>query len=170
MSDQRTERKTPGATLQQELADALVESGYRRAYGVPDSVLGSFVQRAEERLPLEYLPREDLAVAAAVGSSLGGSPALVFMKNAGLGNSVDALLSLARASTVPISIVMGMSGVGSDRLPHHTVVGERAEALLEATGIVHRTLTPDADPRSLAQWLHRKLTARESAAVLVPPP
>ena len=170
MHDQRTDRQTLSASLQTELADALVDCGYRRAYGVPDSVLGAFVRQAEARVPLEYLPREDLAVAAAVGSSLGGSTAFVFMKNAGLGNSIDALLSLARASTVPISVVMGMSGVGSDRLPHHTVVGERAEALLEATGIAHRTLTPDAEPRSLAQWLHRRLTSRESAAVLVPPP
>ncbi|GCB47963.1 thiamine pyrophosphate-binding protein [Streptomyces sp. NL15-2K] len=159
----------PQPSLQSRLADALVESGYRRAYGVPDSVLAPLLRQTEQHIPLTHMPREDLAVGAAVGACLGGETAFVFMKNAGLGNSIDALLSLARASQVPVSIVMGMSGTGGDTLPHHVAVGERASAVLRAVGIRQRTLTPVEEPRSLAHWLHRNWMSRTSAAVLIPP-
>ncbi|TDD85027.1 thiamine pyrophosphate-binding protein [Actinomadura rubrisoli] len=155
---------------QPDLADALAEIGFRRAYGVPDSVLAPFLHRLETRMPVHHLPREDLAVAAAAGAHLGGEDAIVFMKNAGLGNSLDAFLSLARASGIPVSTVMGMSGTAGDTLPHHTAVGERATALLDASGLGHRSITSDTTPRGLAQWLHRTRTSAESAVILVPPP
>src|ERR1700722_5297309 len=79
-----------GANPAEMLSSAISCSLIDFIVGVPDSVLSETLRCLSEKYTIHYAPREDAAVAAAVGAELNGCHPLVFMKNAGLGNALDA--------------------------------------------------------------------------------
>jgi len=127
---QRNDRESRCAQL--VLATAVARSTIDFVCGVPDSLLSRSLSYLSARNHIHYLPREDAAVAAAVGASLNGRHPLVFMKNAGLGNALDAFTSLAVSHSIPLAVVVGWAGSGSDQLPHHVVWGDRTVAVVAA--------------------------------------
>lgn len=153
------------------VADVLGLIGVEAAVGVPDSQLGSVLAVLAERMPVEFTLREDVAVAAAVGAGLVGRRFAVFMKNAGLGTSLDSIVSLSIGAEVPVVLVVGWAGAGTDTLAHHVVMGERTRGLLDGIGVPYDIVTGEADdaPAVLAaRWAgcHRD---RRPYALLVRP-
>lgn len=117
------------------LLDVLSDQSVRRLHGVPDSGLAAILSLVarQEAADIVLMPREDLAVAASIGSILGGAPAMAFMKDAGLFASGNALLSLGLASGILPPLLVGVPG---DGLRHHEVVSRRVRGLLEIIGYV----------------------------------
>lgn len=152
------------------VVSVLVEIGVRRAVGVPDSQLAGVLAAVSRRLPVTFAAREDVAVAMAVGAGLAGEHFAVFMKNAGLGTSLDAIISLAAGAEVPLTLVVGWAGAGSDTLPHHVVMGCRTVPLLTAAGVGHDIVGPDGgDASRLLAGSAAARAARRPYALLVEP-
>ncbi|MEY9848328.1 sulfopyruvate decarboxylase TPP-binding subunit [Streptacidiphilus sp. BW17] len=149
------------------VAEGLLRAGFDCAVGVPDSHLTALLEQLHRpSLPVYCPPREDCAVAVAVGLTLAGARPLVFMKNAGLFTTGDALTSLARDAAVPLALLVGWAGTGSDRLPHHVVTGERTTALLDGLAI---SWTTPADTADLAGWFAGHRAAGHHSALLIEP-
>ncbi|HEY7147273.1 MAG TPA: thiamine pyrophosphate-binding protein [Streptosporangiaceae bacterium] len=134
--------------------------GVERAIGVPDSQLSDVLAAIGGRMPVDFTVREDIAVAIAFGLELAGHRGAVFMKNAGLGTSLDSLISLAIAAQVPVLLVIGWAGSGRDTLGHHVVMGERSTALLDAAGISYDIVCRRGQPGDAARF-----SARAAAAI-----
>lgn len=120
------------------LPELLLEAGINFVTGVPDSDLGSFVTALEQAAAtVNYVlaTREDNAIALAVGAYLAGRTPLVFMKNAGLGNSIDALTSLVMIYDIPLVLLISWSGYQGQDVPHHNVIGEPLRPLIESLGL-----------------------------------
>jgi sulfopyruvate decarboxylase TPP-binding subunit len=149
------------------VAAALLAMEFDVAIGVPDSHLKLLVAELESSMTIHVAPREDAAVAAACGLTLAGHRPLVYMKNAGLFTCGDALVSLAEDIFVPVAMVIGWAGTGTDTLPHHVVSGARTVALLEALGVAWRTAGDLAD--GPVEWLDECRIRRQHAAILVRP-
>ena len=79
--------------------EALIASGVDMFTGVPDSLLKNFCAYITDTAPKKnhiITANEGNAVGIAAGHYLAtGHPALVYMQNSGLGNTVNPLLSLA---------------------------------------------------------------------------
>jgi sulfopyruvate decarboxylase TPP-binding subunit len=120
------------------LGQQLLTMGFGTAIGVPDSTLTSLVSMLGQSITVYTAPREDVAVAAACGLELAGSHSLLYLKNAGLLTCGDALLSLARDMEVPLFMLVGWAGSGTDQLPHHVVIGERTTGFLDSLDIPWR--------------------------------
>ncbi|MFI0411344.1 thiamine pyrophosphate-binding protein [Actinomadura sp. 3N508] len=160
----------PAPTAAATVVAALEHAGIRRAVGVPDSQLAAVLDAMSERMPVTFTAREDVAVAMAVGADLAGERYAVFMKNAGLGTSLDAIVSLAFGADVPLTLVIGWAGAGADKLPHHTVMGDRTLPLLTAVGIEHDIVPQDgADPSRCRTRAAACRTKRRPYALLVEP-
>lgn len=117
------------------LVRAMMDAEVDHLCGVPDSGLQAFMAEARTHWRLQYAPREDVAVGSSIGAAVAGRRAAVFMKNAGLGTSLDALLSGVRAARLPLLLVVGWAGVAEDTLAHHVVMGAVTLPLLSAVGI-----------------------------------
>jgi sulfopyruvate decarboxylase TPP-binding subunit len=137
------------------VVDVFDRLGVEVALGVADSQLSDVLTAIAQRVPLVFAAREDAAVAMAVGMELAGRRAAVFMKNAGLGTSLDSLISLAIAAEVPVVLVVGWAGSGRDTLPHHVVMGDRTIALLEAAGIEYDIVRHTGHPGDAAAFSAR---------------
>jgi sulfopyruvate decarboxylase TPP-binding subunit len=149
--------------------ELLLTVGVDAAVGVPDTILAGVFARLS--VPVFTAPREDVAVAAAVGLELGGRRPVLFMKNAGLLTCGDALLSLARDCRVGLLLVVGWAGIGDDQLPHHTVTGAVTVPFLDALRIPWRMIVLDVpDPDGgFGAWYRAARAARSHCALLVPP-
>ena len=135
-----------------EAYEALTANGVDMFTGVPDSLLKNFcayvTDTAMESLegvgntrPVKHIiaANEGNAVGIAAGHYLAtGHPALVYMQNSGLGNTVNPLLSLAdeKVYSIPMILMVGWRGEpGVHDEPQHVKQGEVTLALLDAMQI-----------------------------------
>ena len=131
----------------QEAYDALIESGVDMFTGVPDSLLKNFCAYVTDTAPSHkhiIAANEGNAVGIAAGHYLAtGKPALVYMQNSGLGNTVNPLLSLAdeKVYSIPMVLMIGWRGEpGVHDEPQHVKQGEVTLALLDAMQIPYIVL------------------------------
>lgn len=122
--------------------EALTSSGIDMFTGVPDSLLKNICAYITDTAPHEkhiIAANEGNAVGIAAGHYLAtGKPALVYMQNSGLGNTVNPLLSLAdeKVYSIPMVLMIGWRGEpGVHDEPQHVKQGEVTLALLDAMQI-----------------------------------
>ncbi len=144
--------------------EALVESGVDMFTGVPDSLLKNICAYITDTAPKEkhiIAANEGNAVGIAAGHYLAtGKPALVYMQNSGLGNTVNPLLSLAdeKVYSIPMVLMIGWRGEpGVHDEPQHVKQGEVTLALLDAMQIPYVVLEDVSQIRQqVALALERK--------------
>ena len=157
---------------------ALHQAGISFFTGVPDSLLKEFCAHLAAYAPPQthvIAANEGGAIALAAGHYLAtGQPALVYMQNSGLGNSVNPLISLADPAvySIPMLLVIGWRGQpGVHDEPQHIKQGSITPALCETLGIPHRILPPEtaAAIQGANDLLHIAKTASRPVALIVPP-
>ena len=118
---------------------ALEAAGIGRFVGVPDSLMKGFSAAVAADVPTErhvIAANEGNAVAVAMGHALAsGRPALVYLQNSGLGNTVNPLLSLVDPEVygVPMVLLIGWRGEpGVSDEPQHIKQGRVTPAMLDA--------------------------------------
>lgn len=100
----------------QVFVEALKNNGINFVTGVPDSLLKDMCAKLTTELPKEnhiIATNEGSAVGLAIGHYMASSnPAMVYMQNSGLGNTVNPLSSLAdpKVYAVPMLLVIGWRG------------------------------------------------------------
>lgn len=120
----------------------LREEGIEYFVGVPDSSLKEFCECVDQTVDGNrhiIAANEGNAIGLAAGWYLGtGRPALVYMQNSGIGNSVNPLISLADSEVygLPMLILVGWRGApGLKDEPQHVKQGRIMQKLLDALEI-----------------------------------
>ena len=154
----------------------LKAQGFDLFTGVPDSLLKDFCAYVTDHTgPEDHVitANEGNAVALAAGHYLGtGRPALVYMQNSGLGNTVNPLLSLAdpEVYSLPMLLMVGWRGEpGVKDEPQHVKQGRVMTALLDAMEIPWFVLDADtSNPEQvLAQACDEMQRGMQPVALLV---
>lgn len=130
---------------QEEIARAIRDASVDAVAYVPDARLRGIIAALDgERMPLiRLLVREEECVAYAAGCMAAGGRAIVLMQCSGLGNSLNALGSLAIPYRLGIPLVLSMRGTLGERNPSQVPMGRATVDLLDALGIQS---FPLADP------------------------
>lgn len=130
-----------------EAYEAFIKSGIDMFTGVPDSLLKNICAFITDTAPREkhiIAANEGNAIGIAAGHYLAtGKPALVYMQNSGLGNTVNPLLSLAdeKVYSIPMVLMIGWRGEpGVHDEPQHVKQGAVTLALLDAMQIPYTIL------------------------------
>ncbi len=143
--------------------------------GVPDSLLKPFGQYVMAELPRSshiITSNEGAAVAVALGHYLRTrQPALVYLQNSGIGNTVNPLLSLADRDVygVPMVLMVGWRGQpGVKDEPQHITQGRVMEAMLDAMELPY-AVVPKDEPDALAAFTaaHDVAIAEQTPYVLL---
>ena len=99
-----------------EFTKSLKKNNVNFYCGVPDSLLKDICAYIQDNIPKDrnvITANEGNAVALAAGHYLGtGEPALVYMQNAGLGNTINPLASLVdkEVYSIPVLLLIGWRG------------------------------------------------------------
>jgi sulfopyruvate decarboxylase subunit beta len=81
------------------------------------------------------LTREEEGVGVAAGASLAGARPLMMIQNSGLGNMVNALMSLSKYYGFSLPIFVSHRGVYEEEIPAQVPLGEHLEDILRAMDV-----------------------------------
>ena len=154
-----------------ELLDALVEAGVEFLPYVPDEVLSRVLEKAADRpeLTLISLTREEEGVGIACGIALGGRRCALMMQTTGMGNSLNAIGSVAMSQRIPLLIVVsergGLGEIVSTQLP----LGGSLRRILDAMAIPYfETTRPDEISRLVRGAAETAYVSRTPVVVILP--
>ena len=150
--------------------ECLRENGIRNIVFLPDTVTGSMLALAESDsfFRLTAVHREEEAVGVLTGMYLGGERGLMSIQSPGLGNSLNALGSLAMAYRIPFPILITMRGELGEFNPGHLVMGRGVEGCLNALGIQHFSVRRSDEVHVVVSGaLKTCFTAEEPLALLL---
>lgn len=156
--------------------DTLKAQGIDFFVGVPDSLLKDFCAYVADHTSAQdhvIAANEGNAMAMAAGHYLGtGRPALVYLQNSGLGNTVNPLMSLNDPEVygLPALLMIGWRGEpGVKDEPQHIKQGRITPVMLDVMEIPWHTLDADTpDPAALvAKAMEQMRQTGGPVAVLV---
>ena len=153
-----------------KLLDALRREDIRNLVFLPDTVMGRLLALAEtdSSLRLTAVHREEEAVGIVTGLFLGGQRSAMLIQNTGLGNSLNALASLALAYKISFPLIISLRGELGEFNPAQLVMGRAVRGCLDALGIQHFTLRREDEVDVVVEGaLKTCFTAQEPVAILL---
>ena len=137
---------------------------------VPDTKIEKILQAARELGGFEALPltREEEGIGVVCGQSLGGARGVMLCPTAGLGNSINALASLALAYRIPCPMIIGVRGDLGEFNPGQVAMGQSTQGILDALRIPVYRITREDDAAKMTEGALRICYASEGpVAILV---
>ena len=116
---------------------------------VPDAIGEQILQLARQDPFFDILPlaREEEGIGVVAGQHVGGQRGAMLMPTAGMGNSINALASLAIPYQIPLPIFIGWRGDLGEFNATQVLMGQTLRPILEALRIPYFVLT---DPATVA--------------------
>jgi len=153
---------------------SLTEAGVDCYVGVPDSLLKYFISYVQQNSKQHrIMPNEGSAIAFASGYYLATQkPALVYLQNSGIGNTINPLCSLADPEiySIPMILLIGWRGMPkhSDE-PQHQKQGRITIDLLRTLEIPHFIIDSLRFDAQIKQALKMAQQQLKPVALVVPP-
>lgn len=168
----RATTETPKVNAwQTQLAKALMAAGVKIATWVPDKRLAPIADALlADGLRLRTLTREEECVGFAAGHRAAGGMPLVLMQSSGLGNSLNALGSLAVPYGLGFPMIVSMRGTLGEQNPTQVPLGRAAVDMLELLGIECFSLRHARDITFVVDGaLNLARSARQVAPIILEP-
>ncbi len=120
---------------EEELIAALKRNGVDFTASLPCEkikTLQEMVGRSFYHVPLT---REEEGAGISAGAALAGRRPALFVQSSGLGNMINALLSLTRFYELPLAIFVSRRGVHKEKIEAQFPMGQRLPGILSGAGI-----------------------------------
>jgi len=120
-----------------DVLDALHSGGHRIAASVPDRGLDPLLVALSADGRFVHVPctREEEAVGLCAGAFFAGSRGVLLMQSSGVGNCVNALLSLVSFYQVPILLLVSVRGGPGEPIKAQLPMGASLRPILESCGL-----------------------------------
>jgi len=152
------------------ILDTFRAEDIRNLVFLPDTVMGRLLAVAEEDpfFRLVGVHREEEAVGILAGLFLGGQRGAMLVQSSGLGNTLNALGSLAMAYHIPFPMLVSLRGELGEFNPAQLHMGRAVPGCLDALTIRHVTLRTEDDLEILLSGsLKTCFTAEEPFGLLL---
>jgi sulfopyruvate decarboxylase alpha subunit len=134
---------------------ALRTEGIHNLVFLPDTVMGRLLALAEAQeddfFRLIAVHREEEAVGILTGLFLGGQRGAMLIQSSGLGNTLNALGSLAMAYRIPFPLFVSLRGELGEFNPAQLHMGRAVPGSLDALTIQHVTLRSETDLETILE-------------------
>jgi sulfopyruvate decarboxylase subunit beta len=118
---------------------------------LPGGKIASLLDVLTEKAKDIQLTREEEGVGMAAGISLAGSKPMMVIQGSGLGNMVNAIMSLSRFYELPLPIFISHRGIYREDIPAQIPMGEHLEDILDAMGIEHFSFHDSAHLKGISR-------------------
>lgn len=152
----------------QEAVDGLDRAGVDLVCSVPCGIVDPIVRALPEE-GVRHVPvtREEEGVGVCAGASLGGARPALLMQNSGLGNSINALLSLHRVYELPLFVLIGLRGGPDEDIVAQVPMGRATPDLLAVADIDHVVVPEEAGLGAIGDLAERAFDREAVTAVLL---
>jgi sulfopyruvate decarboxylase subunit beta len=127
-------RKTPD-TPEQKVVDILKHNSINIAATLPCDRIKALLVLIEKNIKTIPLTREENGVGICAGLYLGGGRPIMVIQSTGIGNMINALLSLNLTYGIPLPIIASWRGVYKESIEAQWQLGKRMPEILSASGI-----------------------------------
>ena len=150
------------------IADIIVSAGVEMILSVPCNMLSGILTEISSR-PVLHIPvcREEEGVGIAAGAALAGKKPMLLMQNSGLGNSVNALMSLTQLYRLPLFIMMSHRGGFKEQIAAQMPMGKTVPQLLERLKIESMHIRNPADLEKLYNFIKKTFENSTTSATLL---
>jgi len=133
-------------SIDRRIVDSMERAGVDLVCSVPCNLLSGILTLLDAgRVRHVPVTREEEGVGIAAGAALAGGKPLLLMQNSGLGNCVNALVSLSGLYELPLFLLMSHRGGVTESIAAQKPMGAAAPAVLEALGIPCSFIATEAD-------------------------
>ncbi len=130
-------KKTAETAWPDEVHALLKAAGIRQIAIVPDAGHARLIKLCEKDISMRVvrLTTEEEGVALLAGAWLGGEKGVLLMQSSGVGNCIN-MLTLPIACRFPLLMLVTMRGDFGEFNPAQIPMGNAAQAVLEALGVI----------------------------------
>jgi sulfopyruvate decarboxylase subunit beta len=99
------------------------------------------------------LTREEEGVGISAGLALAGKRPAMFVQSSGIGNMINALLSLTSFYELPLAIFVSQRGIYKEKIPAQVPMGKRLPKILKGASIPYSVISKRSDFRIINEKL-----------------
>jgi sulfopyruvate decarboxylase len=154
---------------EEELIAALKRNGVDFTASLPCEkikILLEMIGQAFRHLPLT---REEEGVGICAGAALTGRRPAMFIQSSGIGNMINALLSLTQFYELPLAIFVSRRGVYQEKIEAQFPMGRKLPAMLAGAGITFSEINTREELTLVEPGLERVYSANNIHAFLMSP-
>lgn len=152
--------------IQRNIFDYFSKNGIDNFVGVPDSTMKYFIDQGLKQKKILITTREEEAIGIGVGFTISKSPTIIFMQNAGFGNSISTITSLVQMYEIPLIFIIGWRGYTKNDAPEHLGFGKIQNQLLKTLQIPFKIIS-EKEWKSLCDWALNNLDKNNSCALII---
>ena len=151
------------------IVDVLKQYRVRFISYVPDAKGEKILQVARKDDSFEILPlaREEEGIGVVCGQAVGGQRGVVLMPTAGVGNSINALASLAIPYKIPVPMIIGMRGDLGEFNQAQVPMGQALPEMLKALNIPTYRITHEDEVAKMTEGALRICYSNESPVAII---
>ncbi|MBA4373126.1 MAG: sulfopyruvate decarboxylase subunit alpha [Thermodesulfovibrio sp.] len=128
-----------------ELISIMQEAGTDFTASLPCEKIKTLLEMLGDRFPHLPLTREEEGVGICAGAALAGKHPAMFVQSSGIGNMLNALLSLTQFYELPLALFISQRGIYKERIAAQLPVGQRLPGMLRGAGIGYSVIGSAAD-------------------------
>ncbi len=130
---------------EEELIGILRRAGVDFTSSLPCEKIKHLLELVEREFLHVPLTREEEGVGISAGAALSGKRAAMFVQSSGIGNMINALLSLTGFYQLPLAIFVSRRGVYKEKIEAQVPMGKRLPLILSGAGIAYSTISSRDD-------------------------
>ncbi len=122
-------------SAEENLTEILLEAGVDFTATLPCDRIKGLLNLVSKRFFHVPLTREEEGVGICAGAALAGKRPAMFIQNSGIGNMINALLSLTGFYGLPLAIFVSHRGIYKEKIAAQAPMGTRLPGILKGAGI-----------------------------------
>lgn len=130
---------------EEELIGIMGDAGVDFSSSLPCEKIKFLLRMVEERFYHVPLTREEEGVGISAGAALAGRRPAMFVQSSGIGNMLNALLSLTQFYELPLALFVSQRGVYKERIAAQLPMGLRLPKILRGAGISCSAVASSSD-------------------------
>ncbi len=159
---------TMHSSIDDEIVNILVTEGITLICSVPCQLLAGILNRLAHT-SLLHIPvtREEEGVGIAAGAALGGKKPALLIQNSGLGNSLNALMSLTKLYRLPLPLIISQRGGKGEKVIAQMPMGKATPNFLKAARIDYVRIKRRDDLIKMKRMIRKAFSNNRVTAVLL---
>jgi len=154
---------------EEELISILKTAGIDFTASLPCEKFRVLLEMVAEQFYHVPLTREEEGVGIAAGAALVGKRPALFIQSSGIGNMLNALLSLTGFYELPLAIFVSQRGIYQEKIAAQFPMGKGLPKILKGAGIPHTIISSREDFPAVARNLKRVYQKNRMHAFLLSP-
>ncbi len=152
-----------------ELIAILKTAGIDFTSSLPCEKIRVLLEMVADRFFHVPLTREEEGVGISAGAALAGKRPAMFIQSSGIGNMINALLSLTDFYELPLAIFVSQRGIYQEKIAAQFPMGRGLPKILKGAGIRHTIISSREDFNVIPRKLKRAYEKSQIHAFLLSP-